>query len=438
MTEHRLNLSALAESLKHGDHSIFSASGSSLWLNCSGGLIANILAKDDSGVDAAEGTVAHGVGELWLRTDKKPRHLIGTTQRVKNGDTWYEIEITDSMIDYCQMYVDWCDWIPGQHYIETKVYYDSITPIPHQGGTADHAVCSWQKLTITDLKYGKGHAVHAENNSQAMLYALGFFFEFDWLYDFQEITIRICQPRMDIFESWTITREQLLEFAEYAKVRAHLAWRLDAPRTAGAKQCLFCRVKTDCVAHVQMQEDIVTAAFADLFEPIEPERELALKQRLDDGIFAQYMEPHRLTVEQMAFMLKFRPMAERWWKALHNELTRRAMSGITVPGKKLVEGRTHRQFTHIGNAVEALEEYGVSRDELVKETIESPAEVERLLRKHGVRVAADIEKILKPLVYKPPGKATLVDASDRRNAIVDVSEIAFADLLDETCDSDEL
>jgi hypothetical protein len=438
MTEHRLNLSALAESLKNGAHSIFSASGSPLWLNCSGGLIANILAKDDSGVDAAEGTVAHGVCELWLRTDKKPKQLVGTRQRVKNGDEWHVIEITDTMLDYCQMYVDACDWIPGEHYIETKVYYDAITPIPNQGGTADHAACSWQKLTITDFKYGKGHAVHAENNTQALLYALGFFYEFDWLYDFQEINIRIVQPRMDIFETWTITREFLLEWAEYARVRAHLAWRLDAPRTAGSKQCLFCRVKTDCAANIQMQEDIVTAAFADLFQPIAPEREEALKQRLDDGIFTKYMEPHRISVENMAFMLKFRPMVERWWKALHNELTRRAINGIVVPGKKLVEGRTHRQFTHIERAVKALDAYGIEREELVKETIESPAEVERLLRKHGVHAAADIEKILKPLVYKPPGKATLVDASDRRPAIVDVSEIAFADLLDENCETDDL
>lgn len=431
-----MNLTDLAQSLKDGGHSIFSPSGSSLWLNCSGGLLANLMAPDTSGVDAAEGTVAHGVGELWLRTKKKPRHLIGTVEKIVNAGVEYEIEITDVMLDHCQVYFDWCAWLPGQHFIETKVYFDAIMPIPHQGGTADHVACSWQVMTITDFKYGKGHAVHAKDNTQALLYALGFFYEYDWLYDFQTIVIRICQPRMEIQEEWTITRAELLEWAEYAKARAELAWDYDAPRTAGVKQCQFCRVKATCGAHIQLQEDLVGFAFEDIGKPMTVAKMEDLAERIDAGTIFRHTHVFDLTTDQMARLIDYRGFVESWWKALHNELTRRALAGTVIPGKKLVLSRTHRQFESIPKTVAALAEYGVERDEIVSEQIESPAEVERILRKHGVP-KKDLPEVLKPLVYKPAGKATLVSIADKRAAIEDTSEV-FADLETETPETEEL
>ena len=146
MTEHSMKLSALAEALKDGGHSIFSPSGSPLWMLCSGGLIPNLLQPDNSGIDAAEGTVAHGCGELWLVTGKRPNHLVGTKQTVTNGGVDYEIEITDTMLDFVEVYVYWCDWLVGDHFVEQRVYFDPITPIPRQGGTADHVACSWQQI----------------------------------------------------------------------------------------------------------------------------------------------------------------------------------------------------------------------------------------------------------------------------------------------------
>lgn len=272
MTEHALNLSTLAESLKDGAHSIFSASGSGLWLNCAGGLLPGLLAPDDSGVDAAEGTVAHSCGEQWLRTGKRPNELLGTIQRVEKENTHFDIEITLEMLNYVEMYVDWCEWLPGKHFVETRVYYSEITPIPKQGGTADHVVCSWQKMTITDLKYGKGHFVEVKGNTQALLYALGFFYEYDFIYDFQTIEMRICQPRMQNFDTWTVTRAELLAFADDAKVKAHRAWALDAPRTPGDKQCQFCRVRATCAPHLARQVDITQGIFDDLFEPVTVEQ----------------------------------------------------------------------------------------------------------------------------------------------------------------------
>lgn len=423
MTEHRLSLTALAASLINGEHSIFSASGSHLWMHCAGGLIANVLATDKPSPEAAEGTVAHGVGELWLRTKIRPRHLVGTKQIVDG----FEIEITDEMLNHVEVYFDWCSWLPGQHYIETKVYYTEITPIPKQGGTADHVACSYQRMVITDLKYGKGVQVFAQDNTQALLYALGFFYEWDWLYDFQTIELRICQPRLDHLDTWTITRAELLEFADRAKVRAYLAWELDAPRTPGEKQCSFCQVKADCGAHFYWQAELTKGCWDGLIEPVTVEQVQELKDRIEFQQIAKLVAVHTLTTEEMSQLYRYRHTFEGWWKALHNELNIRAARGEKIPGMKLVESRSNRVVRDEKKAITSLEEYGITRDELVQESMASPSQIERLLRKHGVR-PKDMADILDPLVFKPRGKPTLVSETDRRQPIVDLSEIAFSDL----------
>lgn len=433
MTEHRLNLNKLAESMRNGAHSIFSASGSGLWMNCAGGLIPNLLAPDDSGYEAAEGTVAHGVAETWLRDKKRPKHLIGTVERVSKKNEHFDVEITAEMLNYVQEYVDWVSWLPGKHYVETKVFYSDITPIPEQGGTCDFAACVYQRLVIVDFKYGKGHLVEVKNNSQALLYALGFFNEFDWLYDFQEIEIRICQPRKNNLDTWIVTREELLAFAEQAKVRSYLAWSLNAPRTPGEKQCEFCRVKATCAPHMAWQSKITEGFWTDLIEEaVSTEDVDALKERIDSNAAFHLSDPNTLTTEQLAKIYPLRSMFESWWKHVHNELAIRAAEGKEIPGMKMVQSRSKRLIRNEKLALFALEiDYHIKPSELVKEIMSSPAEIERLLRKHGVR-PKELGSILDPLVYKPPGKPTLVPLSDRREAIVDFTEVAFSDLTLET------
>lgn len=432
MTEHRLSLTALAEALKNGDHSIFSASGSHLWWHCAGGLVPNLLASDNARREAAEGTVAHGVGELWLRSRVRPDHLIGTTQQV--GE--YLIDITAEMVNDVEVYFDWCSWLPGDHYVETKVFYSQITPIDKQGGTADHVACSYQKMTITDLKFGKGVLVYAKDNTQAILYALGFFYAWDWLYDFQTIEIRICQPRKGHLDTWTITREELLAYADEGRIRAHAAWSLDAPRTPGEKQCTFCKVKADCGAHFYWQAELSSGAFTSIEDEVTEDDVLMLKDRIDLGDFGKFKDVYKLTTAEMAKLYRYRAMFEGWWKSLHNELNIRAAAGENVPGMKMVEARSKRVLRNEKMVRTVLElDYGITREELVTEKMIGPVAIEKLLRKHGVR-PKDLVAVLDPLVHKPMGKPTLVSDADRRPAIVDLTEIAFGDLDLETEDDE--
>lgn len=438
MTEHRLSLTALAAALKGGAHSIFSASGSAMSLGCSGSLIPNLLSPDDSGAEAAEGTVAHGVAETWLRTTKKPKHLLNTTQVVAAKPNPFEVLITHEMLDQVQRYVDWCWSLPGTHYIEQRVDYSRITPLDDQGGTMDHAACWWQHLVITDLKYGKGYFVDVKNNSQLMLYALGFFYEWDWLYDFRHIKIRVAQPRMENMDEWDITREELLAFADYAKGRWALAWQIDAPRTPGAKQCQWCKVKASCAAFATFQDYMLAGTVMDLTKPMAVEDIAATVEDIDWMVPFKHFRPMAdLDTTQMSILYQYKPMMAAWWESLEIELKKRAARGDIGPLQKIVEGRSKRYYPDPDKAIKYfVDELEIPRDEVVVSKPASPATMEKVLRKHGFK-ASELPDLLANVAMKPPGKPSLVSKSDRRPAISEIDDVIYRDLTNPVTEPEE-
>jgi hypothetical protein len=429
VAEHHISVEQLRDAIKRvesGGHSVFAPSASKMWLGCSGSLIANLFAPDDSGEDAAYGTVGHMVGEQWLKDGVRPKHLLGKTYWVDGSDFGYFITIDEVMMDYVKRYVDWCKNLPGDHYVETRVDFSQITPIPNQGGTADHCACSYQRMVITDLKMGKGVRVYAEKNTQALLYALGFFLEWDWLYDFQEIVIRIAQPRLDVFEDWTVDREYLLKFAEYAKERAAAAWVVGAPRTPSAEACQWCRVQATCAAKAKVVFDLTGGAFDDLSEPIGTEGMLYFREVLRDTDAPEAINAATLTTLELEKLFAWRSTITRYFDKVAEELEGRAKRGVKLSQYKLAEGRSFRAFRNKDKAVEKLVGLGLKRKDLVTEEVASPAKVEELLRKAGYK-GKDIPDLLKDLVFKPPGKATLVSVKDRRPALADAYDDAFSE-----------
>ena len=59
----KTELARLAEEINKTGHSVFSPSGSAMWLYCAGSLIANMMEEDSTSPEAAEGTVAHSVAQ---------------------------------------------------------------------------------------------------------------------------------------------------------------------------------------------------------------------------------------------------------------------------------------------------------------------------------------------------------------------------------------
>jgi len=433
MSEHRISeitKSILASLKKSGrdftQHSIFSPSASAMWAGCSGSLVPNLHVPSTAGEDAAYGTVAHGVGETWLKTGERPDHLIGTVEKV--GE--FEIEIDDEMLSYVEQYVDWCICLPGMHFVETRVDHSDLTPLKNQTGTADFAACTPGELIITDLKMGKGVPVFAEGNTQGVIYAYGFFRKYDELFDFQTIRIRIAQPRLDNFDEWVISRDELLERAAWIKERAFAAWCNDAERTPSEKACKWCRVRSDCAAHAVFAERLIDGMFDNLDEPVTADDMSDLTCRLDKGEFSlQPVELSSLTVEQKAAMLSFRRMIESWFKELYDDLERRCINGETIPGHKLVTGRSRREFTSDTEAAEWLDELGLPDDVIRPRSMISPSQAETALVKRGYK-RKELPGLLGKLIRKPPGSPTMVPDLDKRQPIASVVSESF-DNLDE-------
>lgn len=436
MTEHRIDLSQLEKIRDGSGHSIFGASGSSMFLNCTGSLIPNLLQPDESGEDAAYGTVAHAMGEEWRITGKRPVHHLGTKKFVPSGEWGFFIEVDEVMLDYVQDSVDRTLLEKGKHLVEVGVDYSDLTPIPNQGGTLDFAALRFGSATITDDKYGKNDLVEAKKNTQLMLYAYGVYREWDWLYGFKEFTLKINQPRKDHFDEWTISTEDLLKWAQWAKVRMHLAWQFNAPRNPGHKQCQWCKVKATCAAAAKLQDDLVTQGFADI--DYTEDDITSFKERVDIGLMRPILDAMELTVEQLVSLKQRRKFVDAFYRSIDKRLhTMALVNGEKIPGMKLVEGRSNRVFTSKEEAVATLVSLGCNRKDVLKEELISPAEAEKLLTKEGHR-RSELPALLSHLVRKPPGKPSLVPVSDKRQEIQDVTSDAFTSVYDDDEESVEI
>jgi len=428
MTEHRVELftretlNALkAAGRDFSDHSIFSPSGSSMWAYCSGSLLPNLFSHDTAGEDAAYGTVAHSVGEQWLKTGERPDHLLGTVETI--GE--FEVTIDEVMLDYVEQYFDWCYFLPGNHFVETRVDHSDLTPLKKQRGTADHAACEIGKLTITDLKMGKGVQVFAKDNTQGIIYAYGFFKKYDDLFNFQTITIRICQPRLGHFDEWTITREELLSWAAWIKERAYAAWCKNAERTPGNKQCQWCKIKADCAAYAVFIERLVDGVFDNLDAPITSDDMAVLMDKLDDGSFAlKPVSVGMLTIEQKVTLTRYRKLVESFFADVWADIEARALNGEVVPGKKVVEGRSNRVFQNVEKATEHLEFLGLDYEVIRPRGMIGITDAEDRLTKSGYK-RKQLPGLLEPVVRKPPGKPSVVDEDDPRPALVTIAANSF-------------
>lgn len=435
-------LTRLMEEYAGGGHSIFAPSGSAMWLYCSGSLIANLLEEDEGSFEAAEGTVAHELAEQWLKSGNKPSHRLGEEVVVSEGEgkPSYLITIDEVMLDYVEEYVKWCQFEEGDHFVETKVYFTDLMPpanldeldddpladeIPFvdQGGTADHACCRPGILVISDLKYGKGIFVDAVDNTQARLYALGFFYKWDWKYHFERIVIRIGQPRLGNWGVWEITREELLTFAEFVRERAREAWRVNAPRRVSKKGCQWCKVKATCTAMAVTMEDLAYAELAELERELGAEEMSRIREALREEFQMHLRKVSSLSVPDMVKILDFRKPMELWFAEIHAKLEAKSNDGVQVPGMKLVEGRSNRDWNSESKVRSQLDFIGVKHDDMYEpRKMKSPNQMEEMLRKDYKMDRKTIGAVLSGYDYKPPGKPTLVRDDDPRVALGDVDE----------------
>jgi len=325
---------------------------------------------------AREGTCAHELAEF------KMNKLLGieSADPTENLD-YFDQEMADCTDDYAQYIAEQISkYADPVAMVEQRLDFSKY--IPDGFDTGDCVIVADEILTVIDYKHGKGVAVSAENNSQMMLYALGALELFDSLYDISEIKMVIFQPRLSNISEFTMTVNNLLEWAENTlKPTAELAAKGEGEFCAG-EHCRFCKIKATC--RKRAEYNLMLAQY-----------DFAPSATLED-------------TEIEAILEKADALAA-WASDVKEYALSQALSGKQWTGYKVVEGRSTRKYTDEKSVAKAVQAIG--KDPYGEPEVLGITAMTKLL---GGKKKFD--EILGNLTYKPQGKPTLVTASDKRKA----------------------
>ena len=211
-----------------GVHALLSASSSERWLNCTPSARLTENMPDTTSEYAAEGTLAHSIGELKLR--KRFVSGFGAKSFKKEFDKLkvdplYTAEMDSATDEYLDAVNEIAMAFSELPYVALEQQVDYSDWVPDGFGTADCTLIGNGILHIIDFKYGKGVPVPPEDNPQLMLYGLGAYVRYALFYDIQVIRWTIVQPRNGgVSDTPEVAVSDLLNWAEtYVRPRAQMA-----------------------------------------------------------------------------------------------------------------------------------------------------------------------------------------------------------------------
>lgn len=361
------------------DHAILSASGAHRWMNCTPSARLEREFLDNSGVAAAEGSAAHALAEHKLRKILKMRSRKPTSQYDSDEMDAY----TDGYVEFVLEIIEGLKQACSDPTVLIEQRLDFSRFVPGGFGTGDCVVIGDGTLHIVDFKYGQGILVHAEDNPQMKLYALGALDLFDGIYDITEVSMTIYQPRRENVSTYKVFKESLYQWAEEILVpTANLAFEGAGEYHCGG-WCQFCRAAAKCRARAE--EKLNLARFEFSLPPI----------LTDDDIEGILIKLDDLTA---------------WANDIKSYALESALNhGKHWSGFKLVEGRSNRKYKDEEVVTEAAKAAGY-RD-IFRQSLITLTEMEKLMGK------PKFSQILGDLIEKPPGKSALVPITDKRPEI---------------------
>lgn len=358
-------------------HSVLGASAADRWMNCTPSAQLTAGMEDETTTFAAEGTAAHALCEWKVRKALKMR-----AGRRPTSDYW-----TDEMEEFTDDYRDFIMDLVGQAKQHCKdpvtlieQHLDFSCYVPDGFGTGDFLLVADKELNVVDFKYGRGVAVYADHNPQMMLYALGAINLFDCLYDIEQVTMTIFQPRLSSISTWTITATELYQWAEdVLKPKAELAAKGEGEFVSGS-WCRFCKARNTCRARAE--------SFLELAR-------------------MEFQPPALLSDEEVAEVMEKADELSKWASDVMAYAQAEAIeNGKHWDGYKLVEGRSVRKFSDEAKVEAAAKEAGYT--DIYNRSLITLTAFEKLM---GKKTFADV---LGQYVTKPAGKLTLVPVSDKR------------------------
>lgn len=362
-----------------GKHAILSASGAHRWLECTPAARLELEFKDQESTTAAQGTAAHNLCEHKLKKalhirSKRPVSEFNDDEMEEHGDAYmeYVLEQLEEVKKNCK---------DPLVLIEERLDFSCY--VPEGFGTADTIIIGDKSLHIIDMKYGQGILVYAEDNPQMKLYALGALASYESLYDIEEVTMHIFQPRRENVSAWTTSLDELKKWAENDLVpKAKLAFKGEGEYLPG-DWCTFCRAAVKCRARA--------------------DEKLRLAQ-------SEFKLPPLLTDNEIEEILSKLSDLTRWVNEIVAYATDAAINhGKEWSGFKVVEGRSNRKYKDEDKIAEVAKANGYK--DIYRTSLITLTEMEKLMGKQKFK------DILGDFIIKPPGKPTLAPLSDKRQAL---------------------
>ncbi|MBS1776005.1 MAG: DUF2800 domain-containing protein [Bacteroidetes bacterium] len=384
-----------------GTHSLLSPSSASRWLRCTPSARLEESFTDKAGEAAAEGTLAHSLGELLIKNQLKliSKAVFNKEFKAIKENKFYDAAMQEHAENYAAYVLE--RFSEAKSHTPDAVLYleqrlDMTRYVPEGFGTGDAVIIANGVLDINDLKYGKGVTVFAENNPQMKLYALGALDEFDFMYEIHTVRMTIFQPRIDNISTWELPVSELRAWAEEElKPRAALAFDGGGDYTPGA-HCQFCRAKATCKANADFNLEIAKHEFK--------------AERL-------------MSDDEIADVLNRAPLFTAWLSAvLEHALDQAVNHGKRWPGFKLVEGKSNRVYTD----EEKVAEFLIKEHKYSEDIIYQPRKILGITAMEKALGKGVFASTLNGYIIKPPGKPTLVPISDKREEI-NSNESAIAD-----------
>ena len=249
-------------------HAVLSASSAHRWLACPPSAMLEKELPDETTVYAEEGSVAHEVAEYKVRWYLGERDIPMPSTGNFNAE---EIDrYTDSYAYYVTDKIETIRKSCPDAVVLVEQRLDFSNYVKDGFGTGDLVIVADDVIQVIDFKYGKGVAVSAEHNPQMMLYALGAYHAYGYLYSIKKVSMTIIQPRLENISTFECSVEELLDWAEtYVRPRAKLAFEGKGEQVPG-DWCRFCRARTSCKACAEEALALVKEEFGEAAEPLYP------------------------------------------------------------------------------------------------------------------------------------------------------------------------
>lgn len=371
-------------------HALLGASSAARWLACPASARATEGLPDDETQYTAEGTRAHEVCEAHLRHCLKyweagrVAPILGESIRLDG-----QPDDPAEMVRAANLYANFLHelWVgfprrPGV-FIEQEV--DVSEWVPGGFGTCDCLLIGGGQLHIVDFKYGQGVPVSPVRNPQLMYYALGAYALFRDIDDIDTVCMSIVQPRIQTEpETWQLPLADLLSWArEVLQPGAEMAWKGEGGFCPGD----HCK-KTFCKAYPNCR------AWQDKYGPL--------------AGFDPLPEAATLSDEELGgWLAKVQGLAA-YAKDLEDYAHDALLAGRSLPGWKLVQGRSTRKWTNQDAAFQRMERSGIDEALLYTRTPVSLTVAEKMIGKKK------FAELMSAFITKAPGAPKLAAAGDPR------------------------